>query len=91
MYLNDEKHPILYYRRFYTIADFILSPCYLPINLHPMFTLRYRKSRDNLSSSDVKFSSRIHYDTVGTWPKCGLKESARACDETGWELGVLSS
>ena len=24
-----------------------------------MFTLRYRKSRDNLSSSDVKLSSRI--------------------------------
>ena len=40
-------------------SDFILSPCYLPINLHPMFTLRYRKSRDNLSSSDVKLSSRI--------------------------------
>ena len=24
-----------------------------------MFTLRYRKSRDNLSSSDVKLSSRV--------------------------------
>ena len=27
-----------------------------------MFTLRYRKSRDNLSSSDVKLSSRICID-----------------------------
>ena len=35
-------------------SDFILSPYYSPINLHPMFTLRYWKSRDNLSSSDVK-------------------------------------
>ena len=37
--------------QFYTIAML-----YMPIDLHPMFTLRYRKSRDNLSSSDVKLS-----------------------------------
>ena len=48
MYSNDEK-----------TSDFILSPCYLIGSLHPMFTLRYRKSRDNLSSSDVKLSSRM--------------------------------
>ena len=49
VYLNDEKHPILYYR----CAILIIG------RLHPMFTLRYRKSRDNLSSSDVLLSSRI--------------------------------
>ena len=38
---------------------FLLSPCYLLINLYPMFTLKYLKSRDNLSSSDVTLSSRI--------------------------------
>ena len=40
-------------------SEFILSPCYLLINLHPMFILRYQKSRDNLSSSDVTLSSRM--------------------------------
>ena len=40
--------------RFYTIA------CYLPINLHPMLTLRYRKSRDNLSLSDAFFENPIY-------------------------------
>ena len=45
--------------KWWKTSDFILSLCYSPINLHPMFTLRYRKSRDNLSSSDIKLSSRI--------------------------------
>ena len=45
--------------KWWKTSDFILSPCNLIRSLHPMFTLRYQKSRDNLSSSDVKLPSRI--------------------------------
>ena len=49
--------------KWWKTSDFILSLCYSPINLHTMFTLRYRKSRDNLSSSDVKLFSRTTQTT----------------------------
>ena len=48
-------------------TDFILSSCYLIGSLHPMFTLRYWKSRDNLSLNDVTLSSRIHHSSTN-WP-----------------------
>ena len=58
--------------KWWKTSNFILSPCYLHINLHPMFTLRYRKSRDNLSSSDVTLSSRMYFwlnqwESMKTW------------------------
>ena len=54
--------------KWWKTSDFILSPCYLIGSLHPMFTLRYRKSRDNLFSSDVKLSSRILFTHLHCLP-----------------------
>ena len=45
--------------KWWKTSDFILSPCYSPINLHPMFTLRYQKSRRPHLRKDIDRLERV--------------------------------
>ena len=75
MYLNDEKHPILYYRCAICLSNYTQSQS-LFIYGYSIFDIWYRKSRDKLSSRISRNPQSIQQDS-STYPPLWARYSLK--------------